>query len=118
MWCGTLTVAEIDSHGAMGYKRQGGTFKGKLWPTRFEFGGNRYEVREINFGTRSTSTFRLMITPSKNAFDDTFRLWIGDRNWSFAETEYNSGTGYYEWLSQGGGQKEGDRLWVELVKEP
>ena len=118
VWCGTLTVAQIDSQGTIGYKRDQSTLKGKLWPYRFEFREDRYQVREINFGTGSTSTFRLKITPSRHAFNKTFRLWIGDRKWTFAEAQYNSGTAYYEWSSQGGGQQEGDRLWVELVKDP
>ena len=118
VWCATLTVDRISPQGAIGYKRDQSSLQGELWPARFEFRDNGYQVQEINFGTGSTSTFSLKITPNKNAFNKTFRLWIGDRKWTFAEAQYNSGTGYYDWSRQGGGQRKGDRLWVELVKDP
>ena len=98
----------------MGYRNRD---YGELWPNQFEFRGSGYQVREIDFGEGSIPTFNLRITPSGNAFNKTFRLWIGDRKWSFADAEYISGSGYHRWLNQGGGQLEGDRLWVELVKD-
>ena len=118
VWCGTMTVANLQS-GNRGYQEvYGGPNRGDLWPTRFRYKGSDYSVEDLDYSTVYAGSLYLYISRSGNNFNRSFSLWIGDRERSFANGTYVSGSGYYRWQSQGGGPAAGERAWVELVDRP